>query len=92
MKEVNKMTIEELNKDLRFVRQRETDIMALINSKRSLEKACRRLEKINSTPKDSPMWQKQKDYMERCLVKCENNIQIFTEKIEYLEKKLGYRG
>lgn len=85
-------TIEELNKDLRFVRQRETDIMALINSKRSLEKACRRLEKINSTPKDSPMWQKQKDYMERCLVKCENNIQIFTEKIEYLEKKLGYRG
>lgn len=85
-------TIKELNEDLRVVRQRETDIMVLIDFKKSLEKAYRRLEKINSTPKDAPIWQNQKEYMERCLVRCENNIQIFTEKIEYLEKKLGYRG
>ena len=85
-------TIKELNEDLRFTRQREADIMNLINYKKTLEKAYNRLEKINSTPKDSPMWQKQKEYMERCLVKCENAIQIFTERIEYFEKKLGYRG
>ena len=84
-------TIKELNADLIFIRQRETDIMALIDFKKSLEKTYVRLEKINSMPKDSRMWQNQKEYMERCLVRCENNIRIFTEKIEYLEKKLGYR-
>jgi hypothetical protein len=85
-------TIEELKEDLRLTTQREADIIALINFNKSLEKAYSRLEKINSTPKDSPMWQEQKDYMERCLVRCENIIQTFTKKIENLEKKLGYRG
>ena len=84
-------TIKELNEDLRVIRQREDDIINLITFKKNLEKAYTRLEHINSMPKDSPMWQNQKEYMERCLVRCKNNIQVFTEKIEYLEKKLGYR-
>ena len=85
-------TIKELNEDLRLIRQRESDIVNLITFKKNLEKAYIRLEHINSMPKDAPIWQNQKEYMERCLVRGENNIQVFTEKIEYLEKKLGYRG
>lgn len=84
-------TIKELNEDLRVIRQREDDIINLITFKKNLEKAYTRLEHINLMPKDSPMWQNQEEYMKRCLVRCKNYIQVFTEKIEYLEKKLGYR-
>lgn len=86
-------TIEELKRELYETRQREFDIMSLINTKRNLERTYRRIEKATETLKDPNLPSDRKAYLERCLTKANTeSVPHYTERIEFYEKKLGFRG
>lgn len=86
-------TIQELNKNLQEVTQKRYDIMSLINYHKALEKTHRRIEKATETLKDETLSNDFRLYLERCLTRAATeDIPKYLEKIEYFEKKLGYRG
>lgn len=86
-------TIEELKRELHETRQREFDIMSLINSKRNLERTYRRIEKATATLKDPNLPNDRREYLERCLTRATTeSVPHYTERIEFYEKKLGFRG
>ena len=86
-------TIEELKKELHETKQREFDIMSLINNKRNLERTYRRIEKATETLKDPNLPKDRKEYLERCLTRATiESVPHYTERIEFYEKKLGFRG
>ena len=86
-------TIEELKRELHETKQREFDIMSLINSKRNLERTYRRIEKATETLKDPNLPSDRKAYLERCLTRANTeSVPHYTERIEFYEKKLGFRG
>jgi hypothetical protein len=86
-------TIEELERELHETKQREFDIRSLINNKRNLEKTYRRIEKATETLKDPNLPRDRKEYLERCLTRATTeSVPHYTERIEFYEKKLGFRG
>lgn len=86
-------TIEELKRELQEIQERESDIINLIQFKEQLKGAYSAIERNTEKLKDPNLSSDRKKYLEESLVWANTkSVPQYTERIEFYEKKLGFRG